>query len=144
MRRILIADGDPAVRAAIRMLLEYEGFEVLVTDNGALGLEAVELSRADLVVLDLGIPRFHGLAALKSTRMRSPALPVIAISGCLFKDLTNAEDDALTTALALGAAAALRKPFKPRDLLDAIAQALDGGSSEGDWRRPKSGLPVEQ
>lgn len=143
MSRILIADGDPAVRAAIRMLLEYQGFRVIVADQGAAGLDAVEPSNVDLVVLDIGIPGIHGLAALKSTRMRAPNLPVIVISGCLFRDLTNADDDVLTTALGLGAAATLRKPFKPRDLLDAIAHALEGGSGGGRYRREWR-LRVEQ
>ncbi len=54
MASILVIDGNRAVSAAIRLLLEDEGFHVIVARTGEAGLDALESTRLDLMVPDLG------------------------------------------------------------------------------------------
>ncbi|RJG14345.1 DNA-binding response regulator [Pseudomonas cavernicola] len=77
MKKILIVDDHPMVRLAVRLILEFESYEVVgETDNG---VDAIALAREhlpDLVVLDIGIPKLDGLDVI--TRLHSLALPAKA------------------------------------------------------------------
>ncbi len=140
MACILIVDDDRAGSAALRILLEFAGFRVIVADSGAAGLEVIRDSRIDAVLLDLHMPGMSGLAALRTMRRSAAAVPVIAMSGFLFRDVTAPGEDVLTEAIALGAAAAIRKPFKPRLLLDAVASCLAATSDQARSPTPASAV----
>ncbi len=147
MARILIVDDNGAVRAALRVLLEFEGYDVSVAASGPAALEAAVQSNVDVVVLDLNLPGMHGHAVIEGIRSRASELPIIAMSGFLFRDITDPGDDVLMRALALGATTALSKPFRPSALLNAIRSCLataEGmrGAADGnaaDPRRPPGG-----
>ncbi len=131
MANILIVDDDRSVCAALRILLEYEGFRAIVAESGTTGLEAARASNVDVVVLDMHMPVVDGLATMKSMRRSGLTTPIIAISGFLFQDITAPGEDVLIKAIALGAAVALRKPFKPKELLDAIKACLPQDAATG-------------
>ncbi len=124
MGRILIVDSDRAVRSALQVLLQFEGFEVAVAENGALAMQALSGAMIDLVVLDLNLRGMHGYEVIERIRADAPELPIVAMSGLLFRDVTTPGEDVLAGALVLGANMALRKPFRPKELLDAIAAGL--------------------
>jgi two-component system response regulator EvgA len=59
--RVLIVDDHPSFRAAARLLLEHEGFEVIgEATDGASGIEASALLRPDVVLLDVNLPDIDG------------------------------------------------------------------------------------
>ena len=128
MRRILVVDDDAAVRSAIKLLLETYGFEVVLAGNGRQGIKAVESSDLDLVLLDVFMPGMDGLETIKALHEVRPGLPIIAMSGALMRD--SSAPDYLSFATKLGAIAALPKPFRPDDLLDAVKRTIGetGGS----------------
>src|SRR3954447_22596530 len=60
-RRVLIVDDHPSFRAAARLLLEYEGFEVIgEAEDGAGGISATAALRPDVVLLDVNLPDVDG------------------------------------------------------------------------------------
>jgi len=79
--RILIVDDDEGVRDAIKMTLEYEGYECLFARSGKEGLDRIAGESPDLVLLDVKMPGMDGLEVLRRMRERGDTAPVIVISG---------------------------------------------------------------
>ncbi|MEH6834604.1 response regulator [Falsihalocynthiibacter arcticus] len=93
---VLIVEDDPAARANIRSSLEKADWSVTEAENGAIGLEAVENKKFDLVLLDLMMPVMDGfefLHKLRDSNSPSAGTPVIVITA---KDL-DAKDRARLT-----------------------------------------------
>lgn len=140
MSRILVVDDDPSVRLAIQTLLQHEGFEVAVAAGGRDGVEAVQRSRFDVIVVDIFMPGMDGLETIRAFHQHAPAVPIIAMSGFLFRDPMQPAPapDFLSMATKLGAAYSLHKPFRPRELLNAVAACLSGAIGAVDQRLAKS------
>jgi two-component system chemotaxis response regulator CheB len=81
--RVLVVDDSVAVRRALGEAIEREpGLTVCgAAPNGALGLELVERSHPDVIVLDLAMPVLDGLDFLTRLRPQHPRLPVLVFSG---------------------------------------------------------------
>jgi DNA-binding NarL/FixJ family response regulator len=121
--RILIADDQAVVRSGFRAILEDEPDLEVVGDAGD-GLAAVELARrrsADVVLMDIRMPRLDGLEATR--RLTGPGVddPIDVIVVTTF-DL----DDYVFGALRAGAAGFLLKDASPETLLSAIRAVADG------------------
>lgn len=124
--RILIADDNVIVRVDLRAILEDAGHDVCAEASD--GLEAVELAHEtapDLAILDVRMPRLHGLEAIRRI-LRERPVPVVLITGYTGFALAD---------LASGTgvrASHLTKPFADRDVLLAIDEAvlLHGGAAE--------------
>ena len=123
-RRIVLVDDDPDVVRSLARLLTAAGYVVVQATNGA---EAMRMWRegkvGDLVILDLFMPEQDGLETIVELHIHSPDIPIIAISG----GGPAGRIEALEDAKRLGAVAALRKPFNPKDLLAVIALELSRG-----------------
>ncbi len=124
MARILVIDDDNSVRTAIKTLLEHEGYEVVVATDGRSGLDAFETTAFDLLIVDIFMPGMDGLETIKHLKRRAPLVPIVAISGFMFRDSSVPAPDFLSMATKLGAAYSLHKPFRPRDLSEAVATCL--------------------
>ena len=55
-RRVLVVDDDPGIRDALRMILEYEGYQVATASEGKTALAALDADRTDAVLLDIKMP----------------------------------------------------------------------------------------
>jgi DNA-binding response OmpR family regulator len=128
MRRILMIDDDPAVGAATKLMLEHEGFDVTVVEDGQSGLNQFKLRPYDAIIVDIFMPGLDGFATIKAFRQISATVPVIAISGFMdlyaFRDSADQGPDILSMAAEFGAVQSVEKPFRPRDLLRAVNQSL--------------------
>ena len=122
---ILIIEDDAIMREALAEWLEAAGYGVRKAADGSAGLAAVKFAAPALVVTDIHMPGTCGDIVIAELKQRYPEIPVIAISG-LFNSGHGMNADA---AIALGAARALAKPFKRRDLLRAVADLV--GSPAG-------------
>ena len=63
--RVLIVDDEEAIRSSLKMIFEYEGYEVLLAANGPAGLKMAEKEDVDLVFLDIKMPQMDGIDVLK-------------------------------------------------------------------------------
>ncbi|HET9795880.1 MAG TPA: sigma-54 dependent transcriptional regulator [Thermoanaerobaculia bacterium] len=117
MPRVLIIDDDASVRDAIRMILEYDGYETASARDAASGLAELEARRPDAVLLDIKMPGMDGMEALdRIQEMESPP-PVLMISG--HGDIATAVD-----CTKRGAIDFLEKPLQRERLLISVANAL--------------------
>jgi DNA-binding response OmpR family regulator len=124
MPRVLVVDDDPMVCAAIEVCLQHHGFEVMVADGGDTGLSALEASTFDVMLVDIFMPHLRGFESIRIFHERAPAIPLIAMSGYAFANITSPSPDFLAMALELGATRCLRKPFTPDTLLAVIHECL--------------------
>jgi two-component system nitrogen regulation response regulator NtrX len=116
--RVLVIDDEPAIRDTLRMILEYEGHEVLVSGSGQEGLALAERDAPDLVFLDIKMPGLDGLDVLGRLRSQNESLPVVMIS---------AHGTAATALEAgrLGAFRFIEKPLSKDYVLDAVREGLE-------------------
>jgi DNA-binding response OmpR family regulator len=88
---ILLVEDDQHIAAMYRFRLQYDGYCVQVDMTGEMALSLAFQSRADLVLLDVGLPAMDGLqvlAALRANR-RTSSLPVVILSNYDDPDLIN-------------------------------------------------------
>src|SRR5947207_3275257 len=79
--KVLIIDDEEGIRSSLRMIFEYEGFEVLLAANGPAGLKMAERETPDLVFLDIKMPQMDGLEVLKQIKAAEGSPPVVILSG---------------------------------------------------------------
>jgi two-component system nitrogen regulation response regulator NtrX len=131
--RILVVDDEPAIRDTMRMLLEYDGHEVLLAGSGQEGLAMAERESPDLVFLDVKMPGLDGIETLQRMRAMNEALPVVMIS---------AHGNA-ATALDAGRYGAFRfieKPLSKDFVLDAVREGQEIGTLRRENRTLRSAL----
>jgi two-component system nitrogen regulation response regulator NtrX len=85
--RILVIDDEAEIRKSLRMILEYDGYEVLEASAGAEGLTLAEREAPDLVFLDVKMPGMDGLEVLQRLQASRESLPVVVISGHATKEV---------------------------------------------------------
>jgi DNA-binding response OmpR family regulator len=118
-KKILVVDDEPEVRQLMEHFLTERGYEVRITENGRLGLAALDTFTPDVVLLDMHMPEMDGLETLKRLAARSPSLPVIMIT-------VNEDIETTARLLQLGAADYVPKPFNLEYLEQAINIQLSG------------------
>lgn len=125
MARILVVDDDVAVQTTVRLLLERAGHSVVTAGDGRKGLSLCETGAFDLLFLDIFMPGMDGFETMRMVRQQHPRMPIIVISGRPISEEPGVAPDFLTMATKLGAVSSLQKPFRPADLLAAVAKCLD-------------------
>jgi len=119
-KKILIADDEPSIVAAVEFLLQRSGYAVHVARDGDEALKRVEACSPDLVLLDVMMPLRSGYEVCKRIRER-PAwrhIKIIMLSA-------KGRDAEVTKGLAIGADLYVTKPFSTRDLMDKISTLLE-------------------
>lgn len=134
MARILVVDDDAAVQMTVRLLLERAGHNVVTADDGRKGLALCQSGDFDLLFLDIFMPGMDGFETMRLVRLQHPQLPIIVISGRPVSAEADSGPDFLTMATKLGAVSSLQKPFRPADLLAAVAGSLE--AAQGGSQRP--------
>ena len=130
MPTIALVDDDRNIQTSVSMALESEGFKVRVYGDGAEALKALSAQPADLVVLDIKMPRMDGMEMLGRLRRQS-RVPVIILT-------SKEEEIDEVLGLKLGADDYMRKPFSQRLLIERIravlrrAEAPSGEEAEAD------------
>jgi CheY-like chemotaxis protein len=125
LARILVVDDDAAVQGTVRLLLERAGHSVVTAGDGRKGLSLCETGDFDLLFLDIFMPGMDGFETMRMVRQRHPLIPIIVISGRPISVEPDSAPDFLTMATKLGAVSSLQKPFRPAELLAAVARCLE-------------------
>jgi DNA-binding NtrC family response regulator len=118
MIEILVVDDDALLRGLLAEWLGEAGYDVRVADSGENALQMLRRRPAGLLITDMDMPDGNGAQTLDEVRSILPGLPVIAMSG----GSRDARQNWATTALKLGAAKTLAKPFKRQELLAAVEE----------------------
>ena len=122
MARILVIDDDELVLESVQIVLEDDGHEVGVAENGKVGLELLGQQRFDLVITDIFMPEKEGIETLIDIKQADQSIRVLVISG----GGRDAEQIMyLEQAEMLGADATLAKPFLTSELKQAVNRLLN-------------------
>src|SRR5580692_7462594 len=78
--RILVIDDEPDIRESLEALLSSEGYQVELAANATTGLNRLEASLYDLVLLDLMMPDKSGMQVLQEVRVRDRETPICMIT----------------------------------------------------------------
>jgi two-component system KDP operon response regulator KdpE len=113
---VVVVEDDPPIRRFLRTGLRTHGFEVFEAETGRQGLVEAEVRKADLAIIDLGLPDMDGVEVVKGIREWSD-LPIIVLSA-------RSEEQHKIEALDAGADDYLTKPFGLGELLARIRVAL--------------------
>jgi two-component system, NtrC family, response regulator AtoC len=115
---ILIVDDEPHLPHQFARYLRKHGYEVSTVSDGEAGLQEIQKSSFDLVLLDLRLPKIGGLEVLTQIRKFDQELPVVMITA--YGDVKTA-----VAAMKLGASDYLLKGFDLDELLLVVKRSLE-------------------
>src|ERR1700752_2310588 len=116
---ILVVGDEIEIREGLEALLTSEGFEVTPADTGEAGLQRLEDSPFDLMLLDVSLPDRNGLELLREIRRRDPNLSIILITAFGSIDMARA-------AFKGGAQDFITKPWSNDELIAQVSVAIEG------------------
>ena len=116
MESLLFIEDDDAIRLALSLALEDEGYSVREAANGVEGLESFDRQPVDLVLLDLRLPDMSGFEVCRALRSKS-IVPIIIITA-----QTDTID--MVAGLEAGADDYVTKPVVPKELAARIRSLL--------------------
>jgi two-component system, OmpR family, KDP operon response regulator KdpE len=115
--KILVVDDEPPIRRLLRTGLGTQGYSIAEVENAGQAQAYLKNDKADLVVLDLGLPDRNGLELLKDLRQAGIDVPVVVLS-------SRTDEAGIVQALELGADDYVTKPFSMNELIARIKVAL--------------------
>jgi two-component system, NtrC family, nitrogen regulation response regulator NtrX len=135
-QKILVVDDDAGIRDALRMILEYEGYEVLTAPDGKTALADLDSSPADAVLLDIKMAGMDGFEVLDKIVARESPPPVLMISG--HGDIATAVESTRR-----GAVDFLEKPPQRERILVSLRNALSRNQLRAENVRLRTALEEE-
>jgi len=115
--RVLVVDDETAIREAIRMTLEYEGYRVDEARSGQEGIDKATRTDYDAILLDIKMPVLDGIEVLENLKEQKVPAPVIMVSG--HGDISTAVE-----CTKRGAFDFLEKPLNRDKLLLSVRNAV--------------------
>ena len=113
---ILICDDEEGIRESFKLILD-ERYSLKFATNGIEALDMLKSFTPDLMLLDIKMPKLHGMEILKQIKKLKPKLPVIIVTG--YQSVEMAQE-----AIKNGAADYIPKPFESKQILKAIKHIL--------------------
>ena len=115
--KVLLVDDEEIIRDIGKTMLTHMGYQVILAENGEEAIELYKSARPDLVILDITMPVLSGKDALKRIMEIDPNAKVIISSGHPF-------DSSAEELLQMGAKLYLQKPFKIKEIKEAIEKVM--------------------
>lgn len=115
MAKVLVAEDDASVRLTIEFVLQDEGFEVLLAEDGEQALKIAQTELPDIILLDQMMPKLDGKQVLSALRSESSTkdIPVFVLTG-----MARGAPEEWPGARFVG------KPFSPDELVVLIRDRL--------------------
>ncbi len=114
--RVLVVDDETAIREAIRMTLEYEGYRVDEARSGQEGIDKATKVPYDAILLDIKMPVLDGIEVLENLKEQKVPTPVVMVSG-------HADIQTAVECTKRGAFDFLEKPLNRDKLLLSVRNA---------------------
>ncbi len=130
----MVADDQPAVLEALEEFFRHRGYEVAGCPDGGAALKQIRQSAPDLLVADASMPVLSGIDVIRHLRFvcAQPTLPTLVITG-------RADPRITEEALRAGANTVLNKPFRLKEL----QQAVDALENEGASNPPEFSIAYD-
>ncbi|MDR2337033.1 MAG: response regulator transcription factor [Deltaproteobacteria bacterium] len=117
VQRVLIVEDEDVIRMSLSENLALEGYKVTSVEDGEKAITAFKDNGADLVVLDLMLPKLDGLEVLKQIKALDMTVPVIILTA-------RSDEVDKVVGLEIGADDYLTKPFGMRELFARVKALL--------------------
>lgn len=124
-KRVLVVDDDPMIRALVSAMLEAEGFNVKLAEDGQQGVDILDAEERpvqfSLIILDVVMPGMNGLDVLTRLKLHphTDKIPVLMLTG-----ESKAED--IMAGYSVGADYYITKPFTRQQLIYGLNLVLGG------------------
>ena len=115
---VLVVDDEEIIRNFLSEVLG-DKYDVSLASDGDEAIEQIKKRRFDLIITDLKMPRLPGEEVVKFAQQRDPTSKVIVISG--FSSLYT-----VSQSINNGACAFIAKPFSIKELIQTVADAVNG------------------
>jgi two-component system cell cycle response regulator DivK len=134
---VLVVDDNPENLMLLKLLLDYEGFEVGTAESAAEALQVLSLELPGVMLTDIQMPEIDGLELIRRVRLdeRTRALPILAVSA-------NAMKENIQQAYAAGCDGYLTKPIDTPTLAAAVREQLACGRKREELRQNPEGETV--
>lgn len=118
-KRILIVDDEPDIVEVLKQRLTGAGFEVIIAEDGYMGLETARREKPDLIILDLMLPKIEGYKVCRMLKFDKDYshIPIIILTA---RSQPVEEEIGYST----GANLYLTKPFNGNDLVAKVKEFL--------------------
>lgn len=114
-KKVLVVEDDNGIRLAISSILERQGYTVTNAVDGVQALEQVD--KADLVLLDIFLPKITGDEFLRRVRSKGNMVPVVLMSAAM------GEAEAMECFKEFKVVDYVAKPFRTKDLVEKVNNA---------------------
>ncbi len=125
---VLVVEDEPDIRRFLRSSLGAEGYRVVEADTGARGAIEAGTQKADLAIVDLGLPDIDGVEVIRRIRSWS-SMPILVLSA-------RAQERAKIEALDAGADDYVTKPFGVGELLARVRAGLRHARRSRSGKKP--------
>ena len=133
--KILVIDDEKVIRNGCNEVLTQDGYDVILAENGELGLKMIEKSHFDVILLDLMMPGLSGFDVLSHVKALHPDTSIIIITG--YATIENSIE-----AMKKGAFDFIPKPFSPDQLRVVVGKAIEHTGALKDIANEKSRMRV--
>jgi CheY-like chemotaxis protein len=116
-KRVLVVDDEPFVCDAVKMMLAFDGHDVVTTNDAKEALGIFEKGKFDLVITDYAMPGMKGDELAAAIKAKSPQQPVVMITA--YAEMLQSSGKKLT-----GVDFLVSKPFLLEHLREAISTVL--------------------
>jgi two-component system phosphate regulon response regulator PhoB len=125
--KIVVIEDETDILEVIAYNLKREGYEVITSTSGEDGLEKIEKTKPNLVVLDLMLPEVDGIELCRKLKSDpvTQSIPVIMVTA-------KGEESDVVLGLGVGADDYVTKPFSPRELTARVKAVLRRSKSRGE------------
>ncbi|MBU2262247.1 MAG: response regulator [Proteobacteria bacterium] len=117
VKKILVLDDEEVILRTCRDILDGTGFEVMTTTSVQECFAIAGGGDVDLFVTDIMMPELNGVEVIRRLRKSNPGLTVVVITG--YPSMDTARE-----VMKLGAYDYIPKPFTPKELRDAVFDAI--------------------
>jgi two-component system, NtrC family, nitrogen regulation response regulator NtrX len=118
MAAILVIDDERSIRNTLKEVLEYEGHQIELAEDGVIGIEMIKENHYDIILCDIKMPKMDGLEVLEKIFQITREAQIIMISG-------HGTVDSAVEAIKKGAYDFIEKPLDLNRLLITIRNAMD-------------------
>ena len=118
-KTILVIDDSASLRQVVSITLHGAGYEVLEAEHGREALSRLDHRRVHLAICDVNMPVMDGIEFVRAARKRPDArfMPIIMLT-------TESRESRKQEGQMAGAKAWVVKPFRPEQILDAVAKLM--------------------
>ena len=119
-KEILIVDDEPSIVVPIQFLMEQQGYNVIIAENGENALDVIFKYKPDLILLDIMLPGIDGYEICEILRLN----PLYRDIKIIFLTAKGREVE-IAKGMALGADAYITKPFSNAEIVAKVKELLE-------------------